>query len=906
MNLIEKGLTLLDSLLGKAEANWAASTEKQRRWKYLGIYTVLFLFTFAMAYSPLLRAKVSFIWTDDGRDQFFPGFLYIGRYLKVLVAQLLAGKVSLPLYDINFGVGDGVIGFPATLGFTDPLYVIGFILLPLKYGEFSYSVMTVLHVYLAGLTFSYMCRYYGNSAKHILIGSMIYCFSGYVIIELVVRPIFLNGMLTLPLLIVGVEQLLRKTKHSYIFIFSIAWMGISGGYYLLYMITITLLVYALVRFWRLYGIRNYKVFCSLFVKVTSEYFFGLCLSSLIFLPSIEYFFESWRVGKSVFTGFYSLSYCFKVLMHLISPPGWHHAMAFAAIVLPALILLFLCEGKKSLKILIAIAFAFFLLSPLSFVMNGFQYASSRWHYIFNLAVSYVAVAMFPQLEKADRRQKLACSLLAIGFFAIILIRGAYKQVPNYCEVGLAFLGPTVLTIVLGRQWEDRKKSNFASNWKYLLLSGIVITNIGFCGLFTLSKDKHRIVLEHLSPFGTETELLTNAVGSKLSPYVDNSGRFDSSGLLKNRAMMFGVPSVLPSYNSLLNKYVCEHWIKMEGAGDWPCGGSTTDQRTIPNTLLSQVLHIEREDRAAYVPFGYKMIGHAAKGESVYKNIYALPWGYTYDKTVSYDYIEQMDGLFKQEIMLQAIALDQISAEDSRIDFDIQRLSYIPKYENCNWVDGKLNITKNNARIFLSSTIPANTELYVRLNGLDIASGPDYGVAATSDAVTKENLVFPKNSKRYFGRENYLFNLGYSDKERRSATVTFPRPGTFKLKDIELYALPMTNYPARVNALRAEPLKNIKWGTNELTGTVDLTKDKILCVSVPYSKGWSATVDSKEEKILRGNYMFMALPLKAGHHDIVFSYCQPGLKAGAALTVLSWGILAWMLIRERRRKKTSAA
>ena len=79
----------------------------------------------------------------------------------------------------------------------------------------------------------------------------------------------------------------------------------------------------------------------------------------------------------------------------------------------------------------------------------------------------------------------------------------------------------------------------------------------------------------------------------------------------------------------------------------------------------------------------------------------------------------------------------------------------------------------------------------------------------------------------------------------------------------------------------------------------MSKDKILCMSIPYSPGWSATVDGKPATILKGNIMFMALALPKGHHKIEFSYCTPGLKAGIAFSILSFVIIIILYKYDRK-------
>ena len=129
---------------------------------------------------------------------------------------------------------------------------------------------------------------------------------------------------------------------------------------------------------------------------------------------------------------------------------------------------------------------------------------------------------------------------------------------------------------------------------------------------------------------------------------------------------------------------------------------------------------------------------------------------------------------------------------------------------------------------------------------------------------------------------------------------FPKKGTFEMKGINIYALPMENYKKQVELLRTECLEDIEWSNNHLSGTIDLSKDKILCMSIPYSNGWTATVDGEKTKILRGNYMFMALPLTMGSHVINLYYCPPGLKAGIIVSLVCWCIMVGIFIHDRKK------
>jgi len=71
-------------------------------------------------------------------------------------------------------------------------------------------------------------------------------------------------------------------------------------------------------------------------------------------------------------------------------------------------------------------------------------------------------------------------------------------------------------------------------------------------------------------------------------------------------------------------------------------------------------------------------------------------------------------------------------------------------------------------------------------------------------------------------------------------------------------------------------------------TIDLVVSQpgYLVLAYTYYPGWRATVDGRPIEILRANYMFMALPLEAGEHQIVLRYWPVSFMLGALISSLS--------------------
>lgn len=901
----------LEKQYERLENGWSRASKGRKTLIYIGVYTAVFLMAFFLAYSPYLRAGKSFVWMADGRNQHFPFLVYLGRSIRKVILNALHGNFSIPLFDLNIGLGNDIIGFLNPNWASDPLSLLS-VFVPTHYTEALYGFLTIFRVYLAGLSFSFLCRYFNKRGSYALIGSVIYCFSGYAIFCSMRHPGFIDPMYTLPLLIVGTDKLLKHEK-PYIFIFAVFY-AVLCGYYHLYMMTVMIGVYALVRTFDLFKAKWLRESILAAGRCMGCYLLGIGLGALVFFPSVAEFLNAGRSGFSNYTPrTYTWKYFGRYLLRLIAPSSgtsWDY-LALAAIVLFAIALLFLSHGRWSVKLLTLSAFAIWLTGMGGLIMNGFQYSSNRWTFGLALILAFVVVEMLPELLELTGKQQGICLAVLCAYAAIVFFI-VYFRTQGYALVGVCFLSLTLLVLVmpLGRQASSRRERLCAKNFRSIICVVLVVINVGINGIYFYGADQGNYIAE-FAESGYETERLEGAIERDLGPYLSNEpeGRADGSSFSRSSNMVWRIPGML-GFNSTMNQNVIHFWTAMENFGNYMLFEIiSTDQRTMVNTLLSEKYHIETEKRTSYVPFGYTQIKKTKNGNLIYENNYALPWGYTYDAVISYETLEAMNGVEKQQAMLQAIALDGEMGNEvtENIIFSEKRLPYTVEYQNCSWEDGVLKVTKANATITLNFAMPADVEGYVRLKNFDInGSGLDRFTQfrVTCGEVTKTTQVTSNRYNWYYGRENYLANLGYSSEERNSLTLTFPAKGTFKLEDIDLYALPMDNYPQQVEALRAEPLENIEMTKNHILGTVDLSKDKVLCMSIPHSKGWSATVDGEKVEILRGNYMFMAIPLSAGHHDIEFSYCSPGLKLGAGVSVISLGIVIGMLVIDRKKRKTS--
>lgn len=906
---------MLEKYCEKFNCLWFHASPRKRILIGLLIYTILFAITFLTAYSAFFIEGKSFIWTSDGRTQHYPALVYIGRYLRALILSFLQGNGAISLFDYNIGAGSDILTSLNYYGFGDPLNLFA-VFVPTRYIEYLYNALIVLRIYLAGITFIAFCIYHGHRVSFSLLGAFIYAFSGFCIFSSVRHPFFLNPMIQLPLLLIGIDLVLRK-KKTYIFIGSVVYSALCG-FYFLYMMTIMIGIYALVKFFDYYKVERIKEFINVTSRGIGNYLLGLGISAALFLPVVLGYLDCSRSGGGLGAGkgllFYDWNYYRDAFFKGIAPPGSWNSLSLAAIAGIAVILLFFNRKSeyRCLKIWLVISVAFFVFPLGGSIFNGFSYPSNRWTFGVALLLAYMTVKLLPELLNLNRKQQVLCLCGVIVYAALVVIYAKNRTV--YYVVGVAELAITIALLIflasqdsaqnhVKRARKEKQNNECIKIEKIFLCLLLIIANVSINATYRFAKDQANYVKE-FTTYGTETARLENAIEREAGPYLKkHDGRVDSSLINRNLGMVWRIP-VMTFYWSVSSKDILSFWREIENSGNVSSFALyRTDNMTMATTLLSNKYYLEQVDREVYVPFGYNLLDETEKSSKIYENQYSLPWGYSYDVCISYEDLKSLNGLEKQEMMLQAIALDNMAedVDNNKIETSSYKLPYdIDKMTNVEWKDGVLNVKKDNGTITLSYNMPAMVEGHLRLKGLDLnGSGVnEINLKINSHNYNNTARVHSPDNNYYFGKENYLLNLGYGEQERTTCTITFPKKGVFKLKDIEVLVQPMDKYPEQVEKLKEEPLENIKMETNRITGTISLSKDKILCLSVPYSKGWTAKVDGEPVEILKGNYMFMAVPLEAGYHEIEFNYCTPGLRLGVACTIVSLLILSIKIWRDR--------
>lgn len=90
----------------------------------------------------------------------------------------------------------------------------------------------------------------------------------------------------------------------------------------------------------------------------------------------------------------------------------------------------------------------------------------------------------------------------------------------------------------------------------------------------------------------------------------------------------------------------------------------------------------------------------------------------------------------------------------------------------------------------------------------------------------------------------------------------------------------------------------------------LARPSVVLLDDAWERGWSVRVDGRAARALQTDVILRGVAVPAGEHEIVWSYRVPGLRAGAALSLLALlATIGWagvLLVRARRARVASSA
>lgn len=106
------------------------------------------------------------------------------------------------------------------------------------------------------------------------------------------------------------------------------------------------------------------------------------------------------------------------------------------------------------------------------------------------------------------------------------------------------------------------------------------------------------------------------------------------------------------------------------------------------------------------------------------------------------------------------------------------------------------------------------------------------------------------------------------------------------------------YKKGIDILKQNQLDITMLKDNKLQGNIEIDKNSILMLTIPYEKGWNIYVDGKKVKYFSVYDSFIGINLKKGNHTIKMNFIPPGFISGIIMSFI--GFLIYIIIILKRK------
>ena len=868
---------------------------ENRRERFALRYTVMFAFVAAAVLSVFVLGGRSLIRGLDGPAQHYPALLYLGNWIRT---GLSGG--GWKMIDFSLGQGMDVLTTLSYYCFTEPLALVS-ALVPEAYTEYLYAALLFVRFYLAGLFAAMLARSHGAKGWTAAVGGLLYGCGSFMAAGGLWHFNFGIGLVFLPLMLLAVERVFR-TGGWRIYVAVVA-LQLVSSFYFAYMNTVIAIMYILARLAQEMTSRNEMGRCvRTGMKLLGGYVLGAALSAVVFLPVAMAFLGGGRSALETGAGesllHYSASFYKELLTGFfgcVSMPGSWTLVGYAplAAVGASMFVLKRERSTSAVRAMLCLCALMLCVPAVGKVMNGMGYPSNRWCYALELFLVLAAVRGIEDVGTAKRKKVFAlCAVWMLYAAGCLLVKRSFDG-----AVVLALFAATAVLLAAGALGKLKERTLRAA------VCALAVISLSVSAVLAYAPVGDGLVKNYL-PWGyvsaDENERLSAFKNSADEDFYRVDGAFltedDYKGFIGGHAPMLNYRGVSYYWSitpALISNHYVDTWSNsliyyhlLHGMG----GDAGM------NLLASVKCVLAAEECADVIPQGFEAV-ESFEGEdglrySVMENQYALPLGYTFDSWMSEAEYQKLSAIEKRDALLRTAVVE--SAVDGLPETSSE--SAVRKLDS--QFDG--NRIENGAKI--SCVVPEEGEVFVVVAAPKMA-GSEECFDVSGPAGVNRAYISNESSNFAYPQQGVILPMGVC--EAGKVEFVFERDSEFTCDGVEVWFRASEDYDCMAQKLGEDVLENAEVGVNCVSGTISLDETKWLQLSVPYSKGWTATVDGEPAALSRSGGMYMGLALEAGEHMVELKYRTPWLLEGAAITllaVITATILSLIGLKRRRLGK----
>ena len=861
------------------------------------IFILSFILPMVIMFVVFTSLGVGFIGdkTIVSSDMYTQYVAYFGKF-----KDILSGDGSI-FYSFNKSIGGNNIGLFAYY-LASPLNLLLILFPKSAIGEFIF-IIYLIKIGLASLCFSlYISKVYKKKDLFVVIFSLCYALMSYNIC-FQMNIMWMDGMMLLPLVALGIEEIILKGKYKLYMI--VLFMVVVSNYYIGYMICIFSVVYFFYKsiiYKKISLPRTFKFFGASFITggLASFLLIPVLISLSTGKADFNLFSEAITIKQNLssflsklFIGSYNMGQVMK------SPTN-----IYCSVMVAELLMLYFFNKEinirnkiASLIVIVFIALSFFI-STFILLWHGFDYPIGfqyRNSFIFCFFVIILAYECWLKIKGSNYKGLI----IAVLFFVATSIYVSYGDY-DYLDSN-KIIATFIISLCYIIVFMICIKFNTISKIILPLISLLVMIELSLNAYLSMKNikyiDKGHIgeYIETVSPLIEEVKSLN-----------DNFYRIEQ--VYRNTLN----DSMLLNYNGLghsssANEESTGRLIKNFGFKTSTINEIYNMGTTIPiDSILGIKYLISMEEPEFFKCYKYKqnMFYNKIKTEgnyAVYQNPYALPIAFMVNEALESTKSNEAKNKFayNNDILKSMVNENyDIYKELNVTDIKLNNLSEV-KYDDETVYQKEIKGVKATIELTLKAHEYGPVYMFLK------SSEYENGFSSKKSNISSQNgiSITVNSNVKYDQFTGHGYNIQFIGTYHKDEEITIEISvlnDSFSLDEVQLYYCDMDRFQDIYKNLSYNIIENTIYKDGYIKGDIKVTADKTLMyTSIPYDEGWNLKVDGEEYdyfKILNG---LIGVKLQPGQHKIEFKYKLPGLRLGIGISIFSLGILILAFKNKKR-------
>lgn len=696
--------------------------------------------------------------------------------------------------------------------------------------------------------------------------------------------IWLDQLIWLPLILWGVERILKKNKDYFFFALMLG-IAFVTNFYLSYMTGVFAFFYFICRYISSTQQISFKTFLIKFLNFMKAPFiaFGCVaiylLPILLMMPGRDGLFES---GNMVLIMRYEFTALLSKLFIGSFDSFLPNGIPFLYCGLIVLILVgfyfssYAITYKEKITFFSLLAFMFISLTvnPLYVMWHGFKppiYFEGRFSYLVSFLMIFLAYQAYYRIQTISYKQIHLVFGILVGI-VILFNRSSYGYIKdNSLLYMLVFITLYYIVLML------RSKGHYDKKQIVLLLALVVGLELTTNAMLTIKR------IDEIAPYPfasdyydafKQVDTVTSSIleedqGMYRIEFVDKRGMNDGFGV--------GFPSI-SHFDSIYN-YDVKTAVEKLGVAT----GHNWIQYRGTTPLVDMLLNIKYIvcEEEEYFKYEYKYTEDYSR---IFENPNIVSLGFMIQEDLNE--LEEV----KNPINFQEMVLGRMLGKINQ-SFYRQLVPINMQEDNVGMVEEEKKEEEKNYIVKHYYQKDDKQEAKLSYNIQVTEDGACYLYVDSDHYYYTDVRVNGKSLGLTLSDMGDVYYLGDYVAEEKIEVDLYLGQEYLDINGVYFYQFNHAVFKEAVQALRQNALLVTKHTDTEIEGIVQVGKDKpILYLSIPYDKGWQLYVDG-EKHITQPIYEgFLGAELEPGEHEIRLKYEPVGFKLGGAISILMVSII----------------